>query len=148
MPPMPPPVPGTGPENSDAHAIRTFTGRVRGSIFETSPERLLSSESLSVVGACRYLTRSPTSSDRGMQMIGNIQGFDFTKSFCQTSFEPTTKTHSQAITAIVPTSDTMTTWTYGVTPNSGSGFPNAVSAPLDALPGAASTGAPGVSSTL
>ena len=85
IPPMPPSGPSTAPENSDTQAMTALSGRDRQSIFETSPARLSSIDSPRFVGAFRYFTSRPTSSENGRQMTGNIHGFAVTKSFCQRS---------------------------------------------------------------
>ena len=86
-------------------------GSVRQSIFETSPERLSIIDSSSVVGACRYLTSSPTTSEKGRQMTGNSQGFATTTSFSQRTRLSVSYTTSQARTEIAPMTATITTWT-------------------------------------
>ena len=63
--------------------MMTFTGRPRQLIFVTSPARLSSSDSSSVVGALRYLTSRPTRSENGRQIAGNSHGFASTNSFSQ-----------------------------------------------------------------
>ena len=82
---MPPSGPMTAPENRQTRGITIAIGRRRQSIFETSPARLSSIDPSRLVGACRYLTRSPTTSENGRQMTGNIHGFATTKSFSQIS---------------------------------------------------------------
>ena len=102
IPPMPPSGPSTAPENRDTQAISALSGSDRQSIFETSPARLSSIDSPRFVGALRYFTRRPTSSENGRQMTGNIHGFAVTKSFCQRSLVTSVYTISQASTETAP----------------------------------------------
>ncbi len=83
MPPIPPSGPRTAPENRETSDITIVTGSDRQSIFDTSPDRLSSIDSSSVVGAWRYLTSRPTASENGRQMTGNIHGLAVTKALSQ-----------------------------------------------------------------
>ena len=83
--------------------MTTVTGKVRQSIFEDIRRTRLSSiDASSVVGAWRYFTSSPTASEKGRQITGNIQRLDVTKSLSQRSFWTVSKNHSQARTADCP----------------------------------------------
>jgi hypothetical protein len=84
-------------------------GSVRQLIFVTSPARLSSIDSPSIVGAWRYLTSSPTSSENGRQITGNIQGFARTNSFSQRSLLMMVYATSHASTATAPITATITT---------------------------------------
>ena len=139
---MPPSGPRTAPENSEAQAITMLIGNPRQSIFDTSPDRLSSIDSPSIVGAFRYLTSRPTNSENGRQMTGNIHGLARTNAFSHRSLFTVEYTRSQARTATAPMTATMTTWTYGwtgcVTVTASSGVPTPVASAGEVVFAAAS----------
>ena len=95
--------------------MTALIGSDRQSILVTSPARLASIDSPRFVGALRYFTSRPTSSENGRQMTGNIHGFAVTKSFCHSRSVTAVYTVSQASTDTAPITATITTWTYGCT---------------------------------
>src|SRR3954451_5882062 len=112
---MPPSGPITAPDRSDTIGIRVAIGSRRQSIFETSPVRLSTIDSSRLVGAFRYFTRRPTTSENGRQIAGKSHGFATMTAFSQMTRFSTSKTTSHASTTTAPITATTTTWTYGWT---------------------------------
>ncbi len=75
---MPPSGPSTAPDHSDASDSATVAGKRRHLMSEASPVRLSRNEPSRLVGALRYFTITPTSSENGMQITGNIQWCEVT----------------------------------------------------------------------
>ncbi len=77
--PIAPSGPSTAPENSDTSDWTTVTGRFLHCRWEASPVRLSRIEPSRLLGAAKYFTSRPTTSDNGRQMTGNIQWWAETK---------------------------------------------------------------------
>ena len=79
-------------------------------ILVTSPVRLSTSEESRLVGAFRYWTSRPTTSESGRQMTGNIHRFAVTKGFSQIALLSTLNSRNHSNTKTLPNSATTAAW--------------------------------------